>query len=777
MIQKRRIIRIVVVFFLGIITVSESSSQAIGQQSAKQHGIGFATYFSGHYSSPESDRAVENIADTGAEWVNILVTQYQYDLNSTTIYSTNKTPTDEDLIHVIAQAHALGLKVMLKPHVDIQSNESEWRGRIGQNFNESQWSAWFSTYRNFIGHYAELAENQGVEQFVIGTELVTTSTRDSDWRQVVSHVRARYSGPITYSANHTGEEVNVDWWDAVDYIGVSGYYNLTNKNNPTVAELRSAWQPHLDTLNSLSQQWDRSVIFTEVGYRSSDGNNTHPWCHWCDESLDLQEQVDTYQAFFETVYVQPWFGGVYWWGWDLDPEDNGVCNAGYSPHLKPAENILRSQFGGNSIGIPTSCGGSAATATPTVDAPTATPTPNLPDPTETALPPSATAAPPTATPGPTGATATPISIEPAPDDSCGGLRHEAEAAVTGAGAAGQSAFIIGQDEAASGGKYIEATLGSASGTFDANVNATYCITIVEPGTYGIRARSLSLDSLSNSLYLYIDGKPAEGHTWHLWATGSYVVTDLYTAQGDDPNPVKLEVQLSAGEHQIAFAGREKGSRLDWFELVPSSQPAQAAPSPTPVSTSIPDAACGALQQEAERGELSGLFTAGTDGAANGGAYIHVANGHGSRGTELDAEQKVTLCLRVNTPGTYRLKGWTYGASGFDNSFYVRINGWPSQGLVWHTPINAAYSGEYVTTYNVDTNRFDVLEVVLEPGDQIIEFFLREDGSRLDRIALEQVAGAANAGTGTPEDGPRLEDDILFGDPPTGNLLYLPFLQR
>ncbi|MEM7127381.1 MAG: hypothetical protein AAF702_13695 [Chloroflexota bacterium] len=779
--RTRRLLTVVVVLFLAVIIVYQSAMDVAGQQPSYQQGIGYATYFNGLYSSTESDQTIENIADTGAEWVNILVTQYQFDLNSTNIYPTSKTPTDADLIHVIAKAKSVGLKVMLKPHVDIQSNEAEWRGRIGQNFNSSQWSSWFSTYRNFIGHYAELAEEHGVEQFVIGTELVTTSARESDWRQIVQYVRDRYRGPITYSANHTGEEVNIRWWDAVDYIGLSGYYNLTDKNDPSVAELRTAWQPHIETLRNLSQQYNRDVIFTEVGYRSSNGNNTHPWCHWCNEALDLQEQVDTYQAFFQAVATQSWFAGVYWWGWDMDPEDNGVCNDGYSPHLKPAENIIRGQYGGSQISIATSCGGTVITPTPT---------PNLPIPTITVTPP--TAEPPTATPiqpAPTvpptpTAPPTPTSIAPPPIGQCGSLRQEAEA-----GSFSPNAFRTGQDSGVNG-EYIEALSGKDPGTFEAASNATYCVNVPNTGLYGMRARSMAADSFSNSFYLYIDGVPDQGYSWHLWATGNFVVTDLYVAEGNNPAPSKFEILLSAGEHQISFAGRESGSRLDWFELIPlttspqptstplpPSEPTATPPSPTPGPTSAPEAGCGGFQQEAEQGQLSGLFSIGSDSAASGGAYIHVANGQGNRGSVLDSSQKVAYCVQANSVGSYRLKAWTYGASGFDNSFYVRINGQPSQGVIWHTPINTAYNDEYVMDYNVDVNRFEVAEFSLASGENTIEFFLREDGARLDRFALEEVAVVASGELEPFADLSRLEDDIILGAPADEQFLYLPLLQQ
>jgi len=98
---------------------------------AVQKGISYAVWWSGLYSSPDSDLSLVHLAETGAEWISLIVTAYQQDISSTTIYTTTATPTDADVIHVITQAHSLGLKVMLKPHVDPEDVEGHWRGEIG----------------------------------------------------------------------------------------------------------------------------------------------------------------------------------------------------------------------------------------------------------------------------------------------------------------------------------------------------------------------------------------------------------------------------------------------------------------------------------------------------------------------------------------------------------------------------------------------------------------------------------------------------------------------
>ena len=265
-------------------------------------------------------------------------------MTSTTIYSAPGTPTDEDLVHVINQAHSLGMKVMLKPHLDLANDPTHWRGDIGQGFSESDWTAWFSSYKTFINHYAQLAQTYGVDQFCIGTELVSTEFRAADWQSVIAGVRGLFTGPITYAANQ-GSEGALSWWDRLDFIGIDAYYSLTDKNDPTLDELKAAWAPRVASLKTLSETWGKPILFTEIGYPSLDGANRQPWNGQVSDVVDLQEQADLYQALFESFYNQTWFAGIFWWTWETDPLQGGPCDTHATPHDKPAEAVLRLWYG------------------------------------------------------------------------------------------------------------------------------------------------------------------------------------------------------------------------------------------------------------------------------------------------------------------------------------------------------------------------------------------------------------------------------------------------
>lgn len=316
----------------------------------KQEGIAYVSWWFDQYASAGSDQSLEKLADTGAEWISVLATWYQDVVTSTDIYShAEKTPTDAGVIHAIQTAHDLGLKVMLKPHLDLFADSTHWRGQIGEEFTtEAEWDAWFESYQAFINHYAQIAADYDVEQFCIGTELDGTAVEELRWRELITGtngIESIYDGPLVYAANHTYNNV-VMFWDALDYIGIDAYYSLATTTTATVDDFKLGWTNPISFLADLAEEWDKDIIFTEIGYRSIDGAGMAPWAYGDNPPLDLQEQADLYQAFFETVYQEPWFAGVFLWSWDTNPMQGGPCDRDYTPLDKPAEIILREYFGG-----------------------------------------------------------------------------------------------------------------------------------------------------------------------------------------------------------------------------------------------------------------------------------------------------------------------------------------------------------------------------------------------------------------------------------------------
>ncbi len=259
--------------------------------------------------------------------------------------------TDVGLKVTTQHAKRFGIRTLLKPHIWLRnSSNGKWRGEIEMN-SEQDWQSWFASYRTFIFHYARFAERNDIEALAVGTELRTTAVkREQDWRDIIEEIRKVYSGKLTYSANWYGEFEEIPFWDALDYIGIQGYFPLTDKEHPTVDELKAGWQPHLQTIEGISRRHNKPVIFTEIGYRSAADAAIRPW-EWPRRrreqatEADLQTQANCYEAFFQTFWQKDWCMGAFFWKWFPKlRSDSDYRGKGFTPQNKPAEQVMANWF-------------------------------------------------------------------------------------------------------------------------------------------------------------------------------------------------------------------------------------------------------------------------------------------------------------------------------------------------------------------------------------------------------------------------------------------------
>jgi hypothetical protein len=306
-----------------------------------QKGFGYATWSFDGYQSEFSDESLLAIKDTGTEWVSILVTWYQNTCWSGDIHPTSKTPTDESIVHVIRKVHSLGMKVMLKPHLDIlDESDGSWRGEIGC-LRESDWDNWFEDYTNFVMHYVDIAAKEKVEIFCVGTELSTAATaKGYMWESLIGKVRSRYSGLLTYAA-HWDRYQDIRFWDKLDMVGINAYFPLTKKMAPSYEELVDALKERVEEIDDFQELVDKPIILPEIGCASADGAAIRPWEHVQRSEVNLTLQQDYYRAIMETFWPKQWFYGLYWWYWGTNVKMGGEYNRGFTPQNKPAQETVK----------------------------------------------------------------------------------------------------------------------------------------------------------------------------------------------------------------------------------------------------------------------------------------------------------------------------------------------------------------------------------------------------------------------------------------------------
>ncbi|MHB0866036.1 MAG: glycoside hydrolase family 113 [Thermoleophilia bacterium] len=314
-------------------------------------GYNYPSWKTDEYASDASRASLTDMRATGANYVAITPTQYMRRLDSVTFGPdpSGRTATDAAVGRAIDDAHARGMKVMLKPHIDVIEGDI-WRGDI----QPADTAAWFAAYQQLMTHYAQLSADHGVELLVVGTELVSMSDSrySAEWYGIIAGIKNVYHGPLTYSAS-LNEYGNIRFWDQLDYMGLNFYFPLSEMAEPDTAELIKGWTLYsgrygqanwMARVEAWQSSWNKPVIFTEIGYRSTKHVGVTPWDYWTPDTYDGDNQARAYEAAFEVLQSKPWLVGVFWWNWAVGDSNGGAGETGYTIHGKPVESVLTSWF-------------------------------------------------------------------------------------------------------------------------------------------------------------------------------------------------------------------------------------------------------------------------------------------------------------------------------------------------------------------------------------------------------------------------------------------------
>lgn len=367
-----------VVALFAIVTLSLSPLAPAAPAEAAVSGwswkaVSIVSRNSSDFTSENFKQSVRNAKAMGANTISLVIPFMQDNYQSSNIYSTWQTPSDETLGAAIDYIHSQGLKASLKPHLEVSF--SGWRALI----EASDRDAWYASYLAMLRRLAAVAKDHGAEQIVIGTELIGMASpyvhpnNTTRWQSMISDIRTRYSGHLTYSANwgrginHTNEFEQIGFWSNLDSIGISAYFELS-PNSGSVQSIMESWQTiDRDQIQPLQTRIGKPVIFTEIGYRSVTNAHTRPWDYEMGGSYDPTEQVNSYEALLRYWDQRSYMSGVLIWDWHVDPNYGGSGNTDYTPRNKPAEDTIKRWFTSTTPTPtdPTNPGGGTSTTTPT----------------------------------------------------------------------------------------------------------------------------------------------------------------------------------------------------------------------------------------------------------------------------------------------------------------------------------------------------------------------------------------------------------------------------
>lgn len=305
-------------------------------------GIGFDPSYNPSWSS-QIDDAIVMVDNLGANW---LVFSPTWSLSSISLPLFDIQPSQDillvDLLSYISRADELGLNIGLNPVPQFTVHSEQWWLDSTRDF--SWWVVWFDQYSEFILHHADIASQNKLDALLLGGDWIlpalpsgklvdgsasgVPADAELRWRTLLEQVRTRFQGSLIWILPYPeGVQTPPPFIDEFDHVIITLSTALSPVDNPPTSELYSQAARILDQdILPFTQTTNRPVI---LGIEYPSANRSASGCIPVQDgscisagdlsstqpeitrvTLDLQEQVDIYNAVFLAVNERDWISGV-----------------------------------------------------------------------------------------------------------------------------------------------------------------------------------------------------------------------------------------------------------------------------------------------------------------------------------------------------------------------------------------------------------------------------------------------------------------------------------
>ena len=318
---------------LAVLHLAGCASEALVQNKSMKRGFNALQHESVPWDKPAARKSISDLANLGANAVVFIAFMEQEGPSSHQVRRSNAV-TMPQLKKAISYGKSHRLHVTLKPQMLVHGS---WAGEINHR-SSYDWDVWFNNYSREIIEYAVFAQKQGVDAFVIGTELSRASAH-VNWPRLIRQVRRVFRGQLTYAAHNTEGVIAFPSWDLLDTVSLTFYPSLGPSSE------RGSMQVRVDTavekLRIAAGAINRPLWVMEVGIPSAKGASMKPW-EWQglkQRRVDLALQSEVLDIWLKAL-DQPWVDGVYIWAWYSNARAGGQRDTDYTPQNKPAEDVI-----------------------------------------------------------------------------------------------------------------------------------------------------------------------------------------------------------------------------------------------------------------------------------------------------------------------------------------------------------------------------------------------------------------------------------------------------
>jgi hypothetical protein len=230
-------------------------------------------------------------------------------------YNRDPSLTSDTLLQTVKDAKALGLQVMLKPHLWSRDfgRAGKWHGDI-EMLTEADWDTFFAGYTRYLMVQADIATRGGADSLCIGLEYVKASKQTARWRKLIADVREVYKGHLTYSAAFL-EWKDIEFWPELDSVGISAYFPIAHTESAGEPELVAGWNRVYAELDEFHKKVNKPIWFLEIGYSRSVTAGREPWSYGIVGEPSDEYQARLYRVAIEQAARRKYIAGVFLWKW------------------------------------------------------------------------------------------------------------------------------------------------------------------------------------------------------------------------------------------------------------------------------------------------------------------------------------------------------------------------------------------------------------------------------------------------------------------------------
>lgn len=220
-----------------------------------------------------------------------------------------------------------GYHVILEPYPFINNGlvgETEW--------NPTDMDLWFSTWDSILGELSVYAQSNNITALYIATNYVHMESFVDKWTTIIDNVRGVFNGKVIYRTNwwvqaswapETTEayqaKLNNPVFGLVDIISIASYFEVTDKENPTVAQIKQSiknvdkygrGQNIENDIRNFYTKWNKPFLLGELGIPPYSNAASEPWqSEQGAQAYNEDVQSNWFTAWYETFGAYEWFLG------------------------------------------------------------------------------------------------------------------------------------------------------------------------------------------------------------------------------------------------------------------------------------------------------------------------------------------------------------------------------------------------------------------------------------------------------------------------------------